>query len=112
MTPKAERLKAEVAGLVDRGCNARQIATMLRLPLDRVEDILDDLEMAGPSVPNKPGPKPVERPTSAHELHYLWWASLSRAKAQWLSDHGLLEAFWQASADARTFERCARMAAS
>ena len=109
MTPKAERLKVEVAALVDRGCNARQIATMLRLPLDRVEDILDDLEMAQPA---KPGPKPVDRPTNPHEAHYLWWASLTRAKAQWLSDHGLRAEFWEASDDARTFERCARMAAS
>lgn len=112
MTPKAERLKAEVAELVDRGCNARQIATMLRLPLDRVEDILDDLEMSRPPDPAEPGPKLVERRTNPHEAHYLWWASLARAKAQWLSDHGLLEEFWQASADVKSFDRCARMAAS
>lgn len=110
MTPKAERPKAEVAALVDRGCNARQIATMMRLPLDRVEDILDEIEIEGP--PATPGPKPVDRPTDPHEVHYLWWASLTRAKAQWLSDHGLLEEFWQASTDAKSFDRCARMAAS
>lgn len=109
MTPAAQRIRGQVAGLTARGCNARQIATMLRLPLDRVEDILDDLEMAQPA---KPGPKPVDRPANPHEAHYRWWASLARAKAQWLSDHGLLEEFWQASADAKSFDRCARMAAS
>ena len=60
----------------------------------------------------RPAPKPVERRPNTHEAHFLWWASLSRAKAQWLSDHGLQAEFWEASADARTFERCARMAAS
>lgn len=110
VSPKHERLKAEVAAMAARDLTIPQIATMLRLPVDRVEDLLDEIDLTPD--PAKPGPKVVIRPTNPHEAHYLWWASLTRAKASWLADHGLQEEFWQASADARSFERCARMAAS
>ena len=110
MTPKHERLKAEVAAMAARDLTIPQIATMLRLPADRVEDLLDEIDLTPD--PAKPGPKVVTRPTNPHEAHYLWWASLTRAKASWLAHHGLHEEFWSASADAHSFESCARMAAS
>lgn len=102
VSPKHERLKAEIAAMADRGLTVAQMATLAKIPRDRVEDLLDEIDLT---------PEPARR-SNPLEAHYRWWASLSRAKAAWLADRGLRQVSWQASVDAHSFDDRANRAAS
>lgn len=103
ITPKVARLKADAAAMAARGLTRPQIATLLKISRDRVDELLDEIHEPDPA-----GIAP--EPRSALRMHYEFWRDLCHQKATWLADHGLRAESWAASAEARRFEQRARRA--
>ncbi len=99
ITPKAARLEADAAAMAARGLTRPQIATLLKISRDRVDELLGEIYEPAGIAPE---------PRSALRTHYEFWRDLCRQKATWLADHGLRAESWEATADAQRFETRAR----
>lgn len=71
MTPKHERLKAEIADLLRQGANAATIAAHLGVKRDFIEDVIDEFDNTPLPLPKVTPPKPPkETPVLTVEIEW------------------------------------------